>query len=147
MTFNQLLKSYTKSFPWNSTFELRKGEKLSKRLIEEGVPEEPGVYLIYAKKKRTKPKLLCIGKAGTMLRNGNFQKQKLPGRLKAKQNGKTRQKFFQEQIQKPEIDALMFHWFVTFHHNIRVIPAKAEADLLQTYYNKHKQLPEWNKTF
>jgi len=144
-TFNDFLKKYCKSFKEHGCFILYREQKIGERLKNEGVPDKPGVYLIYSRKGR-KCNLLQIGKAGTLGQNGKFKRQKLCGRLKAKQEGMPRQQFFQEQIEKLNLNALVFFWFVTFDNNVKVIPAKAEADLLQAYFDEFKRLPKWNKS-
>ncbi|MDH7578041.1 MAG: hypothetical protein QHH75_09515 [Bacillota bacterium] len=107
MTFNELLADYHQRFPKHGSFELRKGERISKRSKEEGVPEEPGVYLIFGCKKK-EFKLLYIGKAGTLRKNGSFKNQGLRGRLNAKQKDMSRQKYYQERIEYLNLDALVF---------------------------------------
>lgn len=138
----RMLDDYADRFPSQGSFELRKGERVVSRAG--GVPEEPGVYLIYGLRKGAK-ELLYVGKAGTLQNNGTFKDQKLRGRLSAKQRGVLRQRFFQEQIEVLNLDALEFRWFVTFHGSARVIPAKAEADLLQAYFDEKSVLPRWNE--
>ena len=36
------------------------------------------------------------------------------------------------------------HWFVTFDQHIRVLPAKAQSDLLQAHFDEWGRLPPWN---
>jgi len=146
MTFEEFLNRYRQRFPRYGSFELRRGEKIVIRAKEEGVPNEPGVYLIYGYKDG-RSELLCIGKAGTLRQDGTFREQKLFKRIaKGKQQGTPRRRFFPEQMKRLNLEVLVFHWFVTFTSGVRVIPAKAEVDLLQAYFNEHGELPRWNKS-
>ena len=117
------------------------------RIMESSVPDKPGVYFICGV-ERERSRLLQIGKAGTLRNDGSFKNQGLRGRLGAKQGGMSRQKFFQKEISELKLDSLRFYWFVTFDidRNLLVIPAKAEADLLQRYFDGNDHLPDWNKT-
>jgi len=147
MTFDKLVEEYQTRFSENDSFVLHKGEKLSERIKEAKVPNKPGVYIIY-RKKGTFREVLCIGKGGTLRKDGTFSDQKLLGRLeKGKQNRIPRRRFFQEKMETLGLDELEFRWFVTFSENTKIIPAKAEADLIQAYYTQHKKLPDWNEEF
>lgn len=44
------------------------------------------------------------------------------------------------------LDSLFFYWFVTFSDHIHVIPAKAEADVLQMFFDECGRLPHLNKS-
>ena len=146
MTFDKLLSDYRQHFPWNGSFELRRGEKIGIRAKEKGVPNEPGTYLIYGC-KGGRSELLYIGKSGLLRQDGTFGDQKLLKRItKGKQDGMPRRAFFPEQMKLLGLEALVFHWFVTFTPSVRVIPAKAEIDLLQAYSDEHEKLPLWNKS-
>lgn len=147
MTFDELLSDYRQRFPWHGFFELRKGEKIGIRAKEEGVPDKPGVYLVYGYKDG-RSELLYIGKSGTLHEDGDeFSDQKLLRRItKGKQDGMPRRAFFPEQMKLLGLEALIFYWFVTFTLNVKVIPAKAEADLLQAYFDEYDKLPLWNKS-
>ena len=146
MTFEELLSDYRQRFPWHGFFELRKGEKIGIRAKEEGVPDKPGVYLIYGYKDG-RSELLYIGRSGTLHQDGTFGDQKLLKRItKGKQDGMPRRAFFPEQMKLLGLEALVFHWFITFIPSVRIIPAKAENDLLQAYFDEHEKLPLWNKS-
>lgn len=145
MTFNEFLSNYSRRFPKHGSFELLKGEKIKLRTREGGVPKQPGVYLIYARNNR-RVRLLYVGRSGTLRSNGTFKGQRLIGRLSAKQKGIPRQRFYQEQIAHLQLDALVFQWFITFADKVRIIPAKAEADLLQAYFDEYNRLPKWNES-
>lgn len=150
MDFEELVRIASQSFPKNGSFELLPGEPLRERIRKAGVPDKPGVYLICGT-ERERCRLLQIGKAGTLKGDGLFKNQKLRGRLGAKQEGMSRDKFFQIKMSKLQLDSLRFYWFVTFDKDdkddkhVFIIPAKAEADLLQRYFDDNGKLPLWNK--
>jgi hypothetical protein len=58
----------------------------------------------------------------------------------------TRQAFVEQEMDKSGWESLVFSWFVTFDASVHVIPAKAEADLLQAYFDENGHLPEWNQS-
>ena len=150
MDFEELVRIASRSFPQNGSFELLPGQDVRKLARKNGVPDKPGVYFICGT-GRERSRLLQIGKAGTLTNDGSFKNQKLPGRLGAKQGGMPRWKFFQKEMSKLQLDSLLFYWFVTFNRDVidrdeLIIPAKAEADLLQRYFDDNGHLPPWNKT-
>ena len=146
MSLDTLLRDYEQRFPKSGAFELRRGESLRKRAVAEGLPDEPGVYLIYGRRNEVW-ELLYIGRSGTLHNDGSFGSQKLLKRItKGKQEGVRRPRFFRERMALLGIEALRFRWFVTFADGNGVIPAKAEADLLQAYLGEHSRLPPWNKS-
>jgi len=149
MDFEDLVRIASRSFPQNGSFELRREQDIHKRIKESDVPDKPGVYLICGT-SQGHGHLLQIGKAGTLTKDGSFKNQGLRGRLGAKQGGMRRKKFFRKEMSELKLDSLFFYWFVTFDRevdrNVLIIPAKAEADLLQTYFDDNGHLPDWNKT-
>ena len=145
MDFEELVRIASRSFPQNGSFELLPGQDIHKRIKENSVPDKPGVYFICGT-ERERCRLLQIGKAGTLRNDGSFKNQKLRGRLGAKQDGIRRQEFFQRKMSELQLDNLLFYWFVTFDRDVFIIPAKAEADLLQEYFDENGHLPAWNAT-
>ena len=143
MAFAELIKRYDKRFPTRGSFRLRHGEDLRSCIARNGVPRMPSVYLIYAVRNR-RAELLLIGMSGTLRTDGSFKKQMLAERLRRKQGRKPRAEFYREEMQKRNLEALEFKWWVTFDDKTRVIPRKAEADLLQAYFDDHGRLPPWN---
>lgn len=141
--FAEFLQDYNSRFPEQGKFELHRGEpyKVS------GVPEAPGVYLIYGR-TGSQVELLYVGRSGTMETRGSFSDQMLYTRLaRGKQDGQSRKVWCPWVIEEFGLDALVFHWIVTFSDSIRVLPAKAEADLLQAYFDEFGRLPPKNKGF
>ena len=54
--------------------------------------------------------------------------------------------FFTQLIEDKYPDGLTFRWFITQDpKGETIIPALAEAELLQAYYNDNKHLPELNE--
>lgn len=125
-------------------FFFERGMKLS----EVGnAPEKPGVYLIYQLRK-DKVQLVYIGASGTINRKGEFSNQLLKGRLmKGKQNGSSRQDYFQQMMLRDDIDALDIYWWVTYDEHTKHLPMYVEGVLLQKYFEMNGCLPLWNKEF
>jgi len=61
-----------------------------------------------------------------------------------KQQDVFRREFFRKLMADKSLTGLTFLWFVTHDQNTRVIPALAEMELLQAYYDQHGCLPELN---
>ena len=125
-------------------FSFRRNANLREESI--GMPESPGIYLIYRITRNTR-QLVYIGLSGTLKQNGKLGKQGLKSRINNKQEGKRREKFFNYKIQSEEIDALEIFWYVTFDGELKDIPSYIEAILLQEYFNENSCLPIWNKEF
>ncbi len=149
MKFDNLLVAYRQRFHYGS-FPLCKGRKLSTYCKKEGVPNEPGVYVIYG---ITQGKRITqyIGAGGKLLPDGTFTNKKLGERIANTRAGqKPANKYYQDQMNRYGLDELLFEWFVTFDGRNSIIPAKAEADLVQAYYEDKEDkraLPPWNKKF
>ncbi len=143
MAFTQMLGRYDKRFTINGSFRLQRGENLRTCIQRNQVPDMPAVYLIYAVRQR-RAELLYIGKSGTLRSDGSFKNQMLATRLRMKQGKMWRAEFYAEQMKKLRLTALHFQWWVTFDDKVRIIPLKAEADLLQAFFDDHRRLPQWN---
>jgi hypothetical protein len=63
-----------------------------------------------------------------------------------KQNGEYRKDFFKRIIKEMNIDHLNFSWFITYTKSIRTLPALAEAELVQAYWEDKNVLPLLNKS-
>lgn len=119
---------------------------LSQALSVAGVPDEPGVYVLELTEGE-KAMLVYVGRAGTVEQDGKFKRQKLLGRLQAKQDGMPREAYFRLQLQGPPLRRLAIEWFVTWDASHGTLPALAEAELLQAHVSEFGVLPRWNKTF
>ncbi len=112
-TIKELLNYYINRNKYGF-FYLNKGEKIEKVLIENSVPNQYGVYIIYSVENNHED-IIYIGKAGTMTSNGAFKSQGIKNRLKAVgANNIARSIYFQEVIQEFGFDKLKFVWIVTF---------------------------------
>lgn len=144
--FDIFLRTYRQRFHCDS-FSLRKGGKVSPKCKKQGVPNEPGVYVIYGITEG-KRSIQYIGAGGKLLPDGKFTCQKLGERIaNTRACQKPANKFYQDQMSRYGLDELLFEWFVTFDGKNSIIPAKAEADLVQAYYEDKRVLPPWNKKF
>lgn len=144
--FSAIVRKYKTKFD-AGRFTLFKGGQLGKTIKNASVPSKPGVYIVKGKANGIHS-VLYIGMAGTMKSDGTFKKQMLPSRLKALQRWKgqrvRRNVFFQERMTALHMQQLVFEWFVTFDGKTKVIPAYAESQLLQTYFDDYGALPAWN---
>jgi hypothetical protein len=137
-----VIHSLRRTYPHHGSFRLKRGESIRKAVREGKVPQACAIYIVTAL-SRTR-RIVYIGRAGTMKRDGTWRVQKLYGRLCAVQGGKPRSTFFRQYIQRERLKGLLFEWFVTFNGDIKVLPCLAEAQLLQAYFSKHGCLPELN---
>ena len=146
LKIEDLIEDYSQRNKYG-TFYLDKGERIEKVLVENIVPNEYGVYIIYSVKD-TQEKIIYIGKAGTMATTGEFKKQGIRDRLKAvTTNNMQRGKYFQQEvIQKYEFDKLKFVWIVTYDDTRKELPVYSESRLIQLYYNAHHELPMLNRS-
>jgi hypothetical protein len=143
VSFEDWVSEYTTRFAVQGVVELPPGGSIATCCRMGRVPNAPGVYLIDGLRAGV-PTLCYIGKAGTMRQDGSFKDQGIAGRLTAKHQSMPRQQYFQQQMAAYAFDALRFRWFVTFQDPVRILPAKAEADLLQAHFDAYSRLPLWN---
>ena len=69
-------------------------------------------------------------------------------RLSNKQDSKTkRQEFFNLIISDNGYECLEIDWAITFDFDSQIIPQKAEADLVQLYFEENGCLPKYNKKY
>jgi hypothetical protein len=142
MSLKSAIEGARTRFATNGQFSLRAGESINEVVSREEVPNNPGVYIIFRRRDLERP--LYIGKAGTIKADGSWRKQGLRKRLTMKQGGVFRRKFF-SKLMADNGFGLKFVWFVTHDQNCRIIPALAEAELLQAHYDQYGCLPELNK--
>jgi hypothetical protein len=101
--------------------------------------ERYGVYIVRQLNTR---KVLYIGKGGTINTKGKFKGQDIPGRLKNRQDGVSRNKWFGKLLE--DNGPLTIEYIFLSKSKS---PAFIEAVLLQAYLNEHKHLPCRNKGF
>jgi excinuclease UvrABC nuclease subunit len=124
------------------TFTFKVGERLVSKCVD--IPNEPGVYLIYAVKKNKK-ELVYIGASGKMNQDGSFKVQKLKKRIQNMQNSSTRrQTYFENKIKELSLDSIEVKWFVTYLNEHSDLPLNIEGTLLQMHFDKFRILPLWN---
>jgi hypothetical protein len=143
MSLKSTIEGTRSRFASNGQFSLRPGESINEVVSREQVPNNPGVYIIFRRHDLERP--LYIGKAGTIKADGSWRKQGLRKRLTMKQGGVFRREFF-SKLMSDKGFGLTFVWFVTHDQNSRIIPALAEAELLQAHYDQYGCLPELNKS-
>jgi hypothetical protein len=130
----------------NGTFILSQGESVNKAVTENNVPNDFGIYLIYADKEVV-DNLVYVGKAGSVASDGSSKKQGLSKRLVNQHSGMKRSEYFVKYMADNSTD-LVFHWFKTYDELTKaVIPALAEAEVIQKYFLEYRKLPELNKSF
>ena len=84
--------------------------------------------------------------SGTILQSGVFKAQNLRNRLNNKQEGKRRQDFFTQMINKDiEIKQIIIEWYIIDEQ--KYLPGLIESLLLQDYFTHHSCLPIWNNEF
>ncbi len=131
----------------NDSFLFKANDNLKKCIRTSKVPTDFGVYIIYGIISDSKT-VIYIGKSGSMRQDGEFLKQSLAKRLSNKQDNKPREQYFNEVIQIHTFDHILIHWFVTFEKTGHtILPTKAEADLVQAYYDDNRCLPRLNNTY
>jgi hypothetical protein len=128
----------------NGHFFYQKGDSLGNQ--SKDVPELPGVYYIL-RLAQGNVDLVYIGKSGTVLQNGNFKTQLLKSRINNKQEGIKRQQYFEQMIEKENLDGLDIYWFVTYDKNHHDLPGFVEGQIIQHYFDIYECLPPWNKEF
>jgi hypothetical protein len=103
--------------------------------------DDKGIYICFKNQTLTVDNIVYIGKAGTILQNGEFKQQSLKKRLTNSRNNKTAKKYFVEKMEGTHIEELVILCCVVSE---KTIPAYLEACLIQDYYNQKNVLPEWN---
>jgi methylmalonyl-CoA/ethylmalonyl-CoA epimerase len=139
-----LLDSYATQFE-NGEFTFRRADNLRETIQRASVPARFGVYLIYGE-SRDRSELLYVGKSGTLKADGKFARQTLPERLQAKQDKKGREEYYRELLSDSEFDSLRFRWFATWTEDVRLLPLRAEAALLESHFLAYGRLPRLNRS-
>lgn len=138
-----LLKA-EKCFPRHGQFTLGPDQSVNAAVRENDIPNEYGFYLIFGGLNRSGP-LLYVGKAGTIRCDGSLKAQGLQRRLMMKQDGVYRESFFRALIVSERLPGLTINWFVTWSERQKILPALAEAEILQAYFDQYGHLPKLNK--
>ena|SRR3989339_1599662 len=139
--FSKKLEYYSRLMSINSIFEFNwNGKNKFKSISEKYIPEHIyGVYLFF----NSKNECIYIGKAGTVLQNGNIKSQDICKRLNNKRKKKNSKKVYEEWYSKHGILKIK----VIDTWKIKKCPGFVEYDLLQSYFDEYKKLPEYNTCF
>ena len=134
----------TEDYAQHGHFFFQKGNSLKEQ--SKDVPNLPGVYYIMRLAKG-KIDLVYIGKSGTINQDGTFKDQLLNSRINLKQDGLNQQAYFEQKMNKENIDGLDIYWFVTMDKHHHDLPGFVEGELMQQYFDVHGKLPPWNTCF
>jgi len=144
MRVGTTLKAFRRTFQRRGTFTLSSDESINAAVRRQDVPNAHGAYIIADSPEcRT---IFYIGRAGTVTLDGKCKEQGIRRRLVNLQGRERRSVVFQHFMAERKLAGLFFEWFVTFDDAIKVLPAYAEARLLQAYFDEHGRLPELNKS-
>lgn len=144
--FEKRLEEFRQRFE-RGEFKLKKNGNLREIVKNEKVPKSRGVYVIWSVTNGTET-VVYVGKSGTVAADGTWGAQTLRSRIvSGKQQGASRRVFFPTVIEKSE-GHLRFEWFVTSgQFDGELLPAFAEALLVQEYYGEYKRIPCLNKKY
>ena len=135
-----------KKYPKNGQFNVSIGQKIKEAAKENDVPNDYGIYLIY-EGFDCNEELIYIGRSGTIQSDGTMGSQGIRKRLGMKQDGMYRNDFFKEEMKKRQ-KGISVAWFVTFNiAGQKTLPALAESEAMQEFYELEGRLPELNKSF
>lgn len=121
-------------------FVFSSGDSLATVIAAAGVPAAPGIYLVWSEPGS---ELLYVGKSGTVRQDGSFAAQGLRARLRKKQDGVPRQRYFDSLLVKRELRALRIEWFEW--NGDSEPPFLSEARVLAAFLRDHGKLPPLNK--
>ena len=135
-----------KKYPKNGQFNVSMGQIITEAAKENNVPNDYGIYLIY-EGFDCNEELIYIGRSGTIQSDGTMGSQGIRKRLGMKQDGMYRNDFFKKEMEKRQ-KGISVAWFVTFNFaGQKTLPALAEAEAMQEFYDLEGRLPELNKSF
>ena len=133
-------------YPKNGKFNVSMGQKIKEAAKENNVPNDYGIYLIY-EGFDCNGELIYIGRSGTIQSDGTMGSQGIRKRLGMKQDGMYRNDFFKKEMEKRQ-KGISVAWFVTFNiAGQKTLPALAESEAMQEFYELEGRLPELNKSF
>ncbi len=141
-----MIERLRKKYRKNGQFNVNIGQKITDAARKAKVPDDRGIYLIYEGFDCI-GELIYIGHAGTMTTNGIMKIQGIRKRLGMRQDGMYRNDFFIRKMKKRK-KGISVAWFVTWNYaGEKVLPAFAEAEAIQEYYQSNRALPELNREF
>lgn len=110
-----------------------------------------GLYLVYALKKG-RVELVYINKSGPpekskeLKPNPDIVDDLRENLLNGFQFGEIERKnSWPVQMMIEDIEALHIHWYVTYDHKNKDLPATMKSKILQIYQGIYGQLPRWNQ--
>ena len=122
------------------------GLKIKEAAKENNVPNDYGINLIY-EGFDCNGELIYIGRSGIIQSDGTMGSQGIRKRLGMKQDGMYRNDFFKKEMEKRQ-KGISVAWFVTFNiAGQKTLPALAESEAMQEFYELEGRLPELNKSF
>ena len=142
-----MINELKQKYPINGQFSVEIGQKISEEAKKHDVPNGYGIYLIYEGFDCC-GELIYIGSSGTVNSDGTMGSQGIRKRLGKKQNQTTyRNDFFIEEMKKRQ-NGISIAWFVTFDETEqKILPAFAESEVMQKFYDLKGRLPELNKKY
>lgn len=144
MSMQQLLAKLREEAFEHGEFHLGARESIDEVVIREQVSQGWGIYIISGCRD-TKRVVLYIGRAGTV--TGDAVAVNGPGlqqHFRSKQGGISRRLFFQQLIEKMNLDTLHIEWLVTYEQGQGILPTEAEAALLNAFMEASGLLPALN---
>lgn len=126
------------------SFIFKKGDNL--KALCKNLPDLPGIFYVVSSKNGFED-VVYIGSSGPLPQSGDFGNQTLRRRIHKKHNKIKREDFFNQMIEKEQLDYLHIYWLVTIDVEISDLPTYVQGFLMQQYYNVYLQLPEWNKEY
>lgn len=144
-SIDQALHAYRTRFQ-HGRFAFGPADSLRTVVDRAVVPEAHGVYLISIAQPEERKSVQYIGRSGTLRKDGSLSRQTIRKRLTNRQHRMGRERFFRQYMERHSVEVLEFEWFVTFGGAARVLPALAEAALLQAYFGEHGVLPAMNRS-
>lgn len=141
-----MFEDLTVTYAENGSFTLLQGESINKAVADNKVPNDFGIYLIYSGEELV-DNLVYIGMAGSISTDGVAKKQGIKRRLLNQHSGMKRSDYFIKYMDENKT-SLKFHWYKTFDdESRRILPALAEAKVIQEYFIAYGRLPELNLSF
>ncbi len=141
-----MINDLKKKYPKNGKINVNMGQKITDAAKENNVPNDYGIYLIH-EGFDCNEELIYIGRSGTIQSDGTMGSQGIRKRLGMKQDRMYRNDFFKKETEKRQ-KGISVAWFVTFNFaGQKTLPALAEAEAMQEFYELEGRLPELNKSF
>ena len=129
------------SFEWDASKCLKFVSSVTSHFRTCNVLNRFGVYVI---RSHATQSVVYIGKGGTIATDGRFKEQDIPKRLKAERDKKISGNAWFAYLYKKH-GRLVIEY--AFTQAIPKSPALLEAELMKTFLNRFRRLPDENKAF